>query len=331
MKALKHIEQETAYYHCVSEVLQERRLIDSEKEILRQTIRKVADFCGVDLLTYSLQDQRINIFIRIPKRPALSDQLIFTRVKSLYSADRASALSTSVHELRDEGRNTEADDLLKKYTDKMYNRSQFIKMFTERFTQGFNRRTKSRGTLWAVSNKTMLIEPSPEAISMMAAYIELSALRAGLVKDPALYPFCGYGEACAGNNTARQGIADICLILGHKGDWASINSVYRKQMLFDQEAPHSLSRNRIQKILDARGKLSRAQLLRCELRYLSDGIILGSREFVENNFEKNLEQFGPKRKSGARRPRHGDWGNLYTMRDLRLEAISPPKAAQPAT
>ena len=48
-----------------------------------------------------------------------------------------------------------------------------------------------------------------EAQRMVAAYIDLNPVRAGLVKDPADYGFSGFGEACAGGSAARRGIARI--------------------------------------------------------------------------------------------------------------------------
>jgi hypothetical protein len=61
--------------------------------------------------------------------------------------------------------------------------------------------------------------------------------------------------------------------------------------------------------------------MQCRVRYLSDGAVLGTRSFVEEIFEKHREQFGLKRKSGARPMKFGDWGGLCTMRDLKLQVI----------
>ena len=44
---------------------------------------------------------------------------------------------------------------------------------------------------------------------MVAAYIDLNPVRAGLVNDAGDYGFSGFGEACAGGSAARRGIARI--------------------------------------------------------------------------------------------------------------------------
>jgi hypothetical protein len=53
------------------------------------------------------------------------------------------------------------------------------------------------------------------------------------------------------------------------------------------------------------------------VRYFHDGVAIGSRAFLEEVFRNHRENFGPKRKEGARRMRGADWGELMAMRDVR--------------
>ena len=68
------------------------------------------------------------------------------------------------------------------------------------------------------------------------------------------------------------------------------------------------------------GEIPLGKLLRCRIRYFSDGAVIGSRSFVDEAFMKSRERFGPKRKTGARRLK-GDSepasGVLWSLRDLR--------------
>ena len=64
------------------------------------------------------------------------------------------------------------------------------------------------------------------------------------------------------------------------------------------------------------------ELLRCRVRYFSDGLALGSQAFLETVFQRYRGHFGPHRQSGARPMRFGDWGGLCTLRDLRLAPVS---------
>ncbi|MCC5841828.1 MAG: hypothetical protein JJT96_17065, partial [Opitutales bacterium] len=53
------------------------------------------------------------------------------------------------------------------------------------------------------------VEADTAAQRMVAAYIDLNPVRAGLVEDAGDYAFSGFGEACGGGSAARRGIARI--------------------------------------------------------------------------------------------------------------------------
>jgi len=72
----------------------------------------------------------------------------------------------------------------------------------------------------------------------------------------------------------------------------------------------------------AGGKLTLAQLLRCRVRYFSDGLAVGSRGFVEAFFQSMRSGFSARRKSGARKMEGGDWEGLHAARALKVNPIS---------
>ena len=63
------------------------------------------------------------------------------------------------------------------------------------------------------------------------------------------------------------------------------------------------------------------KMLRCRVRYFTDGAVIGSRAFVNEAFARARERFGKSRKDGAR-PLRGvaasAKGVLWSARDLRL-------------
>jgi hypothetical protein len=80
-----------------------------------------------------------------------------------------------------------------------------------------------------------------------------------------------------------------------------------------------------QRLLEAEekrmGELPFGRMLRCRVRYFTDGAIIGSKEFVNAAFESARERFGAKRKDGARRMRGSGQaaaGVLWSVRDLRV-------------
>jgi len=64
-----------------------------------------------------------------------------------------------------------------------------------------------------------------------------------------------------------------------------------------------------------------AGMLLCRVRYLTDGAVIGSKEFVNEAFANARGRFGPKRKNGARAMRGSGSaakGMLWSARDLRV-------------
>jgi hypothetical protein len=81
------------------------------------------------------------------------------------------------------------------------------------------------------------------------------------------------------------------------------------------------SKERVEAVLKSGGKLSRADLLRCRVRWFSDGVAIGSKGFVEGIFKGCRSCFGAKRKDGARKIREDAAGSLHALRELRVMAV----------
>ena len=77
-------------------------------------------------------------------------------------------------------------------------------------------------------------------------------------------------------------------------------------------------------VLDAGGTLPLNELLRCRVRYFTDGAVLGSKAFVEDIFQRHRDRFSPRRQTGARAMAGAQWGDLCTVRRLTLDVITPP-------
>jgi putative transposase len=78
--------------------------------------------------------------------------------------------------------------------------------------------------------------------------------------------------------------------------------------------------DRYKSVLVQDGKLSLGELLRCRVRYFSDGVAIGSQSFVDGVFSEWRGQFGERRKDGARTLNESDVG-LFSLRALRVRAV----------
>jgi len=314
-------------YHCMSRVIERRFVLgDLERERFRKLMRACEAFCGVRVLTYALMSNHFHLLVEVPERGEPEDGELARRVGALYGGVQARDLAARLEGLRARGAAEEVEALRGRYLYRMGDISEFMKTLKQRFTQGFNRSRGRRGTLWEERFKSVLVERG-HALRTLAAYIDLNAVRGGLTKDPAAYRYCGYGEAMAGSRRAREGLGTVVVSAGQPADWRMAQRRYREWLYAEGEgtpARAGFSAEEVRAVLASGGKLSAAQALRCRVRYFSDGVALGSRAFVESVFQAHRDYFGARRRSGARPMRRLAFGDLYTARDLRLAAVTPP-------
>jgi len=211
--------------------------------------------------------------------------------------------------------------------------------------------------LWESRFKSVIVEDG-YALRMVAAYIDLNPVRAGMVERPEDYKWSSYGEAMCpkankGRKLARSGICRVLGKMDGAGDmrttkganpslqWEDgVAELYRMMLFSDGEevfvdcresgevakrVRKGFKRKDVEKVLKNGGKLTFGEALRCRVRYLSDGIAVGSRGFVDGIFEQSRELFGEKRQTGARVMREVGWkeknSRLYTMRQLRKKVV----------
>jgi hypothetical protein len=184
----------------------------------------------------------------------------------------------------------------------------------------------------------------------MAAYIDLNPVRAGMVEDPAEYRWSSYGEAVGGGAKGNGKKAREGLVRAYFGDqgigfdaekWREVSRLYRRLMGLalerrsgsTAEAKNGSAKHTARPPLNTAEALAAqengtvftdldfAGMLRCRVRYFTDGAVIGSKAFVNEAFAAARERFPEKRKDGARRMRGSGApaaGELWSMRDLRV-------------
>jgi putative transposase len=322
------------YYHIVSRIVDRRMVLNGdEKERLRKLLRTTETFSGCDVLTWTALDNHFHILLHVPDRQELADDEFIVRLRALYDKSVVDTVAGELTRLRAEGQIAAADALKARYTYRMYDLSEFVKTLKQRFTQSYNRRHGRKGTLWEERFKSVLVGGGQSALSTVAAYIDLNAVRAGIVQDPKDYRFCGYAEAMGGSALARKGICLALPLLGPQKHWQTVVGKYRELLFVRGQLRQNdrgetirtgFSPDKVRAVLDAGGQLPLNEILRCRVRYFTDGTVFGTREFAEGAFQRHRRHFGVRRTTGARRMAGGNWGDLYVLRRLQLAVISPP-------
>ncbi|MCC5841113.1 MAG: transposase [Opitutales bacterium] len=231
MKRLKYGGR--AVYHLMSRAVHREFLLNEEgKDALRGMMRSQAAFCGVEVLTYCLMSNHFHILVGVdPEQPArLEDSELVARVAALYGSQRVPSLGVDADDLAVllmKG-GSKAEDLRRRLRARMGDVSVFMKELKTRFSWWYNETFQTVGTFWAERFQSVLIEETSPAVALVAAYIDLNPVRAGIVEDPADHGFCGFAEASKGGRLARAGLATV---LREGAGGPEIAELYRKRVL----------------------------------------------------------------------------------------------------
>ena len=340
-------------YHLVSRVV-DRRFVFAERECetFRMFMRMYENFSGCRVLSYCVMSNHFHLLLEVPpmNEGGVSDEVLLQRLSALYSEAFVAGVVAELAEARKlgpDGEETRVAAIHARFTYRMHNLSEFMKGLLIRFTRWFNREHSRKGTLWEERFKSVIVE-SGVAARTMAAYIDLNPVRAGMVKDPADYRWSSYGEAVGGGKKgngkkAREGLVRTYFCdqgVGFEGEkWQEVARLYRRLMgLALGRKPGAVevagsgnrerqsTRNTAEMLAGSDNEtvlkdLGMAKMLRCRVRYFTDGAVIGSKEFVNEEFASARDRFGAKRKDGARVMRgsgSGAKGLLWSVRDLRV-------------
>ena len=321
-----------AVYHCMTRTVNGERLFNKpEKEVLRKMLFQVADFSGVEILTYCILSNHFHVLVRVPEKKKLSDAELMRRYKVLYpKPTKYQSASTKVMEETLQKGGDEAEVIRCKLLARMSDVSEFMKAVKQRFSVWFNRTHRRYGTLWADRFKSVLVEGKGNPLQTMAAYIDLNPVRAGMVEDPKDYRFCGYAEAVGGNELLRAGLSVVwsSYASGLPRSHPSCEEVLQmhRELIFGKRAAEAgiseMSREKALRVLEKENAvLPRTTVLRCRVRYFTDGAILGSAEFVRGFTGAWQREKGRKYPPKVNSMQGADWGGLSVIQGLRRQVF----------
>ncbi|HAV13044.1 MAG TPA: transposase [Opitutae bacterium] len=331
MKRIKRTKLEgvSAVYHAMSRVVGGEMLLgEREKEVLRKMLWQVADFCGVEILTYCVMTNHFHVLVRVPEKKGLSDAELLRRFKVLYP--KPTKYQTAEFARLEQSLklgDADAEAIRQRLLARMSDLSEFMKTVKQRFSIWYNRNHGNRkGTLWMDRFKSVLVEGQGNPLQTMAAYIDLNSVRAGLVEDPKDYRFCGYAEAVAGVKLAKYGLRAIWAAYadGSLRGRSSMPDALRmhRELIFGKRAADpglsEMKRSKALKVLEGEnGQLPKSAILRCRVRYFTDGAILGSAEFVRGFVGAWQMESGRKHLPKVNDMRGTNWGDLAVIQGLR--------------
>ena len=324
-----------SFYHCLSRVVDGLFIFGTAADFCREAeqflslMRRLEAFSGVRVRSYAVMANHFHLLCEVPEPGPLSENEVLERIEANYGPQRAKTLRERLAGCAQQPDGVEQRNrLLDPYRKRMNDISIFIKELKGRFAQGYNQRHHRYGVLWAERFKSVLLEGG-RAVAAVATYIDLNPVRAGLCEDPKDYRYCGYAEALAkGTAAALEGLM-IILDLPQTTSLQDLCAEYRQQLFLKgsvatKNHPAAFDLARAQGVVEhEKGELSLQERLRCRIRYFSDGVVLGSRTFVETHYERLRQKTGYQRKSGPIELKLKSLGTatLWVFRNLRARTF----------
>jgi hypothetical protein len=279
----------------------------------------------------------------------ISDEEFGRRLGALYKPMETKLVMDQLKKCRKNGANKMARELKERYTYRMGNISEFMKSLKQKFTRWYNKTNARSGTLWEERYSVTFVGPG-WSTKVVAAYIDLNPLRAGIVSDPADYRFSSYGEAVAKDGRARASLfkvmnsVEVGACLGSNAAKSETEALAQYRVLLAEEGgaveddgqpvlgeskaqrkkkSKGFSKAEVKKILEKNGELSLAQLLRCKTRYFTSGFAVGSKEYVNSLLERLGRAGGvmANRVTGSSKLKHAKGLGIHSLRNLAKEPV----------
>ena len=295
------INDETAVYHVMSRTaLDGFPLGDIEKDFMLDLIRRYAKLYLVEILGFCLMGNHFHILVRMFPEYKFADEDIKKRYEDFYGDERAFA-----------------DGWIPSLREKLSNLSEFVREIKVGFARYYNRRHKRRGYFWGDRFKSVIVENGETLINCLA-YIDLNALRAGLVERPEDYRWNSLGYHVQTGNKDNFLSLDFGLKeFGPGGIRSAVTSEFHRAGVLDAEERLKRYRRYVYeagalnrgdrdfvKVIDndtlenerqKNYEISRIDRFRSRTRYFTDSGIIGTKEFVSENYQRFKDIFMSKR------------------------------------
>ncbi|WP_300675362.1 hypothetical protein [Desulfoluna sp.] len=176
---------------------------------------------------------------------------------------------------------------LEAFRERFSSLSWYIKDIKQTFSRIYNRKKNRRGTLWGERFKSVIVEKGETMINCLA-YIDLNAVRAGIVKRPEDYRWCSIGHHVQTGNRDDFLSLDFGLVefgvesaerlqkyrefLYHAGAVKKRGKAAIPTRIFQSEKKKNFEQDRIRRFTS-------------RTRYFTDSGIIGSKSFVIGTYE----------------------------------------------
>ena len=213
MRKLRIKNDGEGFYHVTSRCVERAfKFNDADKDRIVGQMRRMATFCGVEISTYTVMSNHFHILLHVLPQRKLSDEELVSRVAALYGRGKAETLRDNWSAYHHAGTAASLRRLAEErgaLLRRMGDLSNFMKELKQWISRDYNKLHERKGTLWEDRFWSCLLEDNSQTLASVAAYIDLNAVRAGIVERPEDYRWCGYAEAHAGRAKAQKALGRL--------------------------------------------------------------------------------------------------------------------------
>jgi REP element-mobilizing transposase RayT len=274
------IQGEPAVYHVISRTaLSGFPMGDIEKDYFVGLLQKLGSVYFVETLGYSVMGNHIHGIFRMHTGEKITDDEIRERFNIYYGPKNKRELT-----------NGQIPTLREKWSSL----SEFIKELKQSFTRWYNKNNNRKGTFWGERFKSLLAEEGDALINLLA-YVDLNAVRAGIVQRPEEYRWCSLGYHVQAGNKDDFLSLDFGLVPFADMSPKQRLRYYRRFVYgvgsLPSEKGAKIASEIIEKEEENDFELKASDRFRYRTRYFTDSGVIGTKEFVSNCYRMFQHHF----------------------------------------
>jgi len=270
------VTEEKAVYHVMSRTaLDGFPLKDAEKDFMLDLIKRFSALYFTEIFGFCLMGNHFHLLVKMIPGHEFADEDVQKRFESFFGESREFSQGQ-----------------LPYWREKLSSLSEFVREIKVGFARYYNRRHNRRGYFWGDRFKSVIVDKGDTLVNCLA-YIDLNPLRAGIVDRPEEYRWNSLGYHLQTENKDGFLSTDFGL---KEFSVKSKKERIRRYRRYVYEAGALNRPNKMQaQVIDPKVvakerkkdfEISRVSRFRHRTRYFTDSGIIGSKEFVAENYRR---------------------------------------------
>jgi REP element-mobilizing transposase RayT len=275
------VHQDFGSYHIVSRLVPEAEWWDdAEKEEFLRLLERLARGFFVQIHAFCIMSNHFHLLVTGQEREAAEagEGELLRRYRAIHG--KRSDPPPGV--LQNDGSwDHDHDGGVQRLRERLSDVSRFVQELKQTFARGYNRRRGRKGTIWYDRFKSVLTSKEGDAEIVQAAYIELNPIRAEMVRVPEDYRWSSAGLRVRSPRRAKRLLTPLDHPeLKRKGHAWFRMFTYVAGAIPVRGKRGFIATADVEAMIERQGKLGVLGELRYRRRNLSEGIAVGTAQFI---------------------------------------------------